>query len=149
MRKLLMIVGLAVGLTSCSDNVVTEAKELNLSTGRYSVDLMSVQVSGSLGGVDASETFENLALIHFDYGQMWTLNNDEEVQAIPILGFNFENNYFFLVERNGTELMIGGETWYIVESNADNNIQGDINLTRVTDYGGMGMDIQTMVLTEL
>jgi len=149
MKNLLLITGLAVGLSSCADVVVVDANVLNTATGKYSVDLISVSTSGWAGGIDSDTTIEDLCLIYFEYGGMYTLNNNEEIQQIPILGFNFQDNFFFETSRSADSLMIGGGVWYIVEASADNNIDGDVNLTRVTNYNGMGTDIQTMVLTEL
>ena len=142
MKKLLLALVATATLASCSDEITTLGV-VNNTNGFYKVDMLSASTAGWAGGINSSETFENLCYLAFDNGMMWTLNMDSVITPIPTLGVNYETNYKFYTNENDTALSIGTEEWIILDNN------GELNLTRVTNYHGMGMDIQTMVLTEL
>jgi len=143
MKKLLLALVATATLASCSDEVKTLGV-INTTSGFYKVDLYSASVAGWAGGVNSSESFENLCILAFDYGTMNTMRMDSVVTAIPTLGVNYEQNWRFATELTDTSLEIGTETWYLARIS-----NGDIHISRYTEYNGMGQDIQTMVLTEL
>ena len=129
-------------ITSCTEEVQPEV--INTTDGFYRVDLHSASVAGWAGGVNSSETFDSLCYLAFDYGTMWTLNMDSVIDFMPTLGINYETTFKFVTELTDTSLEIGNETWYLARIS-----NGDIHISRYTEYHGMGQDIQTMVLTEL
>jgi hypothetical protein len=143
MKKLLLALVATATLASCSDEVKTLGV-INTTNGFYKVDLYSASVAGWAGGVNSSESFESLCILAFDYGTMNTMRMDSVVTAIPTLGVNYEQNWRFATELTDTSLEIGTETWYLARIS-----NGDIHISRYTEYNGMGQDIQTMVLTEL
>ncbi len=142
MKKLVLLSLFA--FASCEKEPIVQ-HELNTINGSYNVSLTSVYVSGYLTSLPSTDTaLYDLCTIMFDYGTMYTLVNDT-IQPVPILGFNFQTDYAFQTERIGDTLMIGGEVWEVLE---DEHGHG-LSLNRVTNYGGMGTDLQTMKLTEL
>jgi len=143
MKKLLLALVATATLASCSDEVKTLGV-INTTSGFYKVDLYSASVAGWAGGVNSSATFDSLCYLAFDYGTMWTLNMDSVIDFIPTLGINYETTFKFITELTDTSLEIGNETWYLARIS-----NGDIHISRYTEYNGMGQDIQTMVLTEL
>lgn len=142
MKKLFLSIAAALTLFSCTDEITTLGV-VNNTNGFYKVDMLSASTAGWAGGVNSSETFDNLCYLAFDNGMMYTLNMDSVITPIPTLGVNYETNFEFYTNENDTALSIGTEEWIILDNN------GEINLTRVTNYQGMGMDIQTLILTEL
>lgn len=143
MKKLLLALVAIATLSSCSNEVKTLGV-INTTSGFYKVDLYSATIEGYIGGSNSSDTFNDLCILAFDYGTMYTMTLDSVVTSIPTLGNGFENKFEFGVELTDTSLEIGTETWYLARIS-----NGDIHISRYTDYGGMGQDIQTMVLTEL
>lgn len=129
-------------ITSCTDEVQPEV--INTTNGFYQVDLLSASVAGWAGGINSSASFDNLCILAFNYGTMYTMTLDSVVTQIPTLGFNFETQFKFVTELTDTSLEIGTETWYLASVS-----NGEVHITRYTDYNGMGQDIQTMILTEL
>ena len=129
-------------ITSCTDDVQPDV--INTTDGFYRVDLLSASVAGWAGGVNSSDSFDSLCVLAFDYGTMYTMTLDSVITQIPILGVNFETEFKFVTELTDTSLEIGAETWYLARIS-----NGDVHITRYTEYNGMGQDIQTMILTEL
>lgn len=139
MKKLMLfILVFLLVLTSCE----AQQKTLNTENGAYSVDLISIERAGHLGGYDFDTTILGLCEIRFDYGHMYTLV-DGNITPVPELGFLYENNFSFYTEVEGNVLMIGLEEWVITET------PFAIELTRTTNYNGMGMHIHTMRINEI
>jgi len=143
MKKLLLALVATATLASCSDEVKTLGV-INTTSGFYKADLYSASVAGWAGGVNSSESFEEVCILAFNYGTMWTMTMDSVITQIPVLGNRYETEFKFVTELTDTSLEIGTETWYL--SRISN---GDVHISRYTEYNGMGQDIQTMVLTEL
>ena len=127
---------------SCSK--VELAPDFNTTDGFYSVTLHSESISGWAGGEDSDTTFQDLCYIATDYGTLYTIDRDSNVTQMPLLGINYTQAFQFATSLNDTAVQIGYETWYL--SRISN---GDLHIKRYTDYFGMGMDIQTMILTNL
>ncbi len=143
MKKLLLALVATATLASCSNEVKTLGV-INTTNGFYKVDLLSASVAGWAGGVNSSESFEEVCILAFNYGTMWTMTMDSVITPIPVLGNRYETEFKFAAELTDTSLEIGNETWYLARIS-----NGDIHISRYTEYNGMGQDIQTMVLTEL
>ena len=142
--KRIILLSAIVLMSSCSkQNPVM----FNLQDGWYSIDLESTATSGWAGGVDSDTSFYDVGLIATDFGTLYTLNTDTEVTPLPILGFNFLETFKFAVSMNDTALQIGTETWYKSRVSSQNGASV-FYFTRITDYNGMGKDIQTLILTE-
>ena len=129
-------------ITSCTKDVQPDV--INTTDGFYKVDLLSASVAGWAGGVNSNDSFDSLCILAFDYGTMYTMTLDSVITQIPVLGVNFESEFKFVTELTDTSLEIGMETWYLARIS-----NGDVHITRYTEYNGMGQDIQTMILTEL
>lgn len=142
MKKVILSIAAALTLFSCTDEITTLGV-VNNTNGFYKVDMLSTSTAGWAGGINSSETFEDLCYFAFNDGMMYTLNMDSVITPIPTLGYLYENDFKFFTNENDTALSIGTEEWILLDNN------GEINLTRVTNYQGMGMDIQTLILTEL
>tara|TARA_R110002072_G_scaffold55763_1_gene144949 strand:+ start:37 stop:465 length:429 start_codon:yes stop_codon:yes gene_type:complete len=142
MKNILLIAGVAIGLASCTTEQPTLGR-LNTTDGFYSADFHSASQAGWAGGNTSDTIIPDFCYLAFDYGQVFTINRDSVVTPLPLLGFNFTNTFEFPTSLNDTALQVGTETWYY------GVIDNEIHLTRVTDYFGMGMDIQTLILTEL
>lgn len=143
MKKLLLALVATATLASCSDEVKTLGV-INTTNGFYKVDLLSASVAGWAGGVNSSESYEELCILAFSYGEMYTMTLDSVITPVPALGYLYESNFKFSTELTDTSLEIGTETWYLASFS-----NGDVHISRYTEYNGMGQDIQTMVLTEL
>ena len=133
---------LSILLMSCSK--VELAPDFNTTDGFYSVTLHSESIAGWAGGEDSDTTFQDLCYIATDYGTLYTIDRDSNVTQMPLLGINYTQAFQFATSLNDTAVQIGYETWYL--SRISN---GDLHIKRYTDYFGMGMDIQTMILTNL
>ena len=142
MKQLLLTIATAVTLFSCTNEQPTIG-QLNTTDGFYSVDFHSVSQAGWAGGNTSDTIIPDFCYLAFDYGQVFTINRDSVVTPLPLLGFNFTNTFEFPTSLNDTALQIGTETWYY------GVIDNEIHLARVTDYNGMGLDMQTLILTEL
>ena len=142
MKNLIYGAAMLFTITSCTEDVQPEV--INTTDGFYQVDLLSASTAGWAGGINSSETFDSLCIIAFDYGTMYTMTLDSVVTEMPILGVNYETQFKFVTELTDTSLEIGAETWYLARIS-----NGDVHITRYTNYNGMGQDIQTMILTEL
>lgn len=142
MKNLILGAAALLAFASCEKQQPQPA--FNTTDGFYSVTLMSVSESGWGGGVDTDTTFEDLCYLATDYGTIYTINRDSAVSPIPLLGINYEQTFEFPVSLNDTAVQIGYETWYLARVS-----NGDLHITRYTDYFGMGQDIQTLILTEL
>lgn len=136
MKRVILGVLTTLILTSCGN----DPYQLNTIDGKYSVTWEAVERSGFLGGYDFDTTIVDMCEIHFDYGIMYTVINDT-IQPVPEIGFLYERNHSFYTSRSDTELNIAGEIWTISPS--------ELELTRYTDYYGMGNHTHTMKLTEL
>ena len=137
MKKLISFVALAT-LLSCT----AQPRVLDIEYGAYSVDWIAVEESGWAGGYDYDTTILSLCEIRFDYGQMYTLV-DGVIQPVPTMGFIYESKFDFMVELRGDILQIGLEEWVVVET------PFGFELTRTTNYNGMGVHYHTMRLTEI
>lgn len=139
MKKFISFVALAT-LLSCT----AQPRVLNTENGAYSVDWIADEDAGWAGGVDFDTTIFSLCEIRFDYGQMYTLV-DGVIQPVPTMGFLYANNFVFSTQLSSSEevLNIGGENWGIVET------PFGFELTRRTNYNGMGIHYHTMRLTEI
>jgi hypothetical protein len=60
-----------------------------------------------------------------------------------MMGFIYETKFDFMVELRGDILQIGLEEWLVVET------PFGFELTRTTNYNGMGVHYHTMRLTEI
>ena len=139
MKKLIL---LSILFMSCSKEELQPV--FNTADGFYSVSLHSESIAGWAGGEDSDTTFEDLCYIATDYGTLYTIDRDSNVTQMPLLGINYTQSFQFATSLNDTAVQIGYETWYL--SRISN---GDVHLKRYTNYFGMGMDIQTMILTNL
>ena len=139
MKQLLLTIATAATLFSCTNEQPTVG-QLNTTDGFYSVDFVSVSQAGWAGGNTSDTLISDLCYLAFDYGTMFTINRDSVVTPIPLLGFNYTQAFEFPTTLSDTALHIG----YLARVS-----NGDIHISRYTDYFGMGLDIQTLILTEL
>jgi hypothetical protein len=127
-------------LTSCEKN---REPLLNTEYGSYNVESwVAIESKGYLGGYDFDTTIHDLCVLVFDYGTMYTAV-DSVIQAVPTIGFLYENNFSFATTLEGNTMMIGGETWIVSQTPTG------VQLTRTTNYGGMGSHIHKMNLKEI
>ena len=119
---------------------------MNIDTGKYVVDIDAIETAGYLGGFDHDTIVDSVGVFYFHFGDMYTMTLTDSLTPLPILGHKYENTYEFknvAFKEEGTQLQIAGERW------AYSIVDGKVTLTRVTNYGGMGMNILTLTLTEV
>ena len=131
---------LVATLTSCENN---QEPLLNTEYGSYNVDSwVAIETEGYLGGVNFDTTIYDLCVLVFDYGTMYTAV-DSVIQAVPTMGYLYELNFAFATTLEGNTMVIGGETWDVRQTPTG------VQLTRTTNYGGMGSHIHKRNLTRI